>query len=75
MLASAVTVHKSQGLTLDSVKIDLGSGAFAEGQTYVALSRVRSLDGLVLARPLSMRDVRADDAVVEFYERLSRGLE
>lgn len=75
VLASAVTVHKSQGLTLDSVKIDLGSGAFAEGQTYVALSRVRSLDGLVLARPLSMRDVRADDAVVEFYERLSRGLE
>lgn len=71
-LAYACTVHKSQGMTLESVKIDLGSGAFAEGQTYVALSRVRSIDGLTLARPIGMKDVIADEAVVEFYRRQAK---
>lgn len=65
-LAWAVTIHKSQGQTYDEVQIDMGSGAFSPGQTYVALSRVRSLEGLYLTRPISMRDVMVDPDVVRF---------
>lgn len=63
--AWALTIHKAQGMTLDSVEIDLGRGAFAPGQTYVALSRARSMEGLRLARPLNERDVRVDPAIAE----------
>jgi ATP-dependent DNA helicase PIF1 len=59
-LAWALTIHKAQGLTLDQVYVDLGRGTFAHGQTYVALSRCRSLEGLALARSLSPTDVRFD---------------
>lgn len=65
-LAWAVTIHKSQGQTYDEVQIDMGSGAFSPGQTYVALSRVRSMDGLYLTRPISMKDVMVDPDVVRF---------
>src|SRR5262249_41731820 len=68
--AWALTIHKAQGMTLDAVEIDLGRGAFAPGQTYVALSRVRSLEGLRLARPLTTRDVQVDPAIAEGLARL-----
>lgn len=66
MLGWAVTIHKSQGLTLGSVTVDLGRGAFAAGQAYVALSRCKSKETLRLARPISMGDVIADTRVIEF---------
>ena len=68
MLAWAVTIHKAQGKTLDRVLVDLGDGAFASGQVYVALSRVRSLDDLRLARPVRERDVRCDPEIARFYQ-------
>lgn len=70
--AWAITIHKAQGMTLDSVEIDLGRGAFAPGQTYVALSRARSLEGLRLVRPLSPRDIQIDPAIAEGLARFRR---
>jgi hypothetical protein len=69
-LAWAVTIHKSQGKTYDRAVIDLGSGAFAPGQTYVALSRLTSLDGLYLTRPLRPSDIRVDPDVQRFMQRV-----
>jgi ATP-dependent DNA helicase PIF1 len=65
-LAWGVTIHKSQGQTYDEVMIDMGAGAFAPGQTYVALSRVRSLDGLYLSRAIRLTDVKIDQRVLAF---------
>jgi ATP-dependent exoDNAse (exonuclease V) alpha subunit len=64
--AWSVTIHKSQGQTYDEVVIDLGRGAFSPGQTYVALSRVRSLEGLYLTRAIKMGDVLVDKDVIRF---------
>ena len=61
-----MTVHKAQGQTYDEVLIDLGRGAFSPGQTYVALSRVRSLEGLYLSRAIRMNDVMVDKDVLRF---------
>ncbi len=68
-LAWAMTVHKSQGKTFDRVIIDLGRGAFAHGQSYVALSRCRSFQGIRLRRPLRPSDLILDERVVEFLSR------
>jgi ATP-dependent exoDNAse (exonuclease V) alpha subunit len=64
--AWSVTIHKSQGQTYNEVVIDLGRGAFSPGQTYVALSRVRSLEGLYLTRAIRMGDVMVDKDVIRF---------
>ena len=65
-LAWALTIHKAQGLTLDHVYIDMGRGAFAHGQAYVALSRCRTLEGLSMARPLARHDVIFDKAATGY---------
>lgn len=67
MLAWAVTIHKSQGKTLDKIKVDLSSGAFASGQVYVALSRCTAIDGITLERPIQPKDVSCDQEVKRFY--------
>jgi hypothetical protein len=67
--AWAVTIHKSQGKTLDNIIIDLGTGAFAHGQVYVALSRCRTLQNIRLKKPLRVSDVQFDPRVREFHAR------
>ncbi len=70
ILAWAMTIHKSQGLTLDAVHLDLGAGAFASGQTYVALSRVRTIDQLTFSKAIRAEDVRVDQDSSFFYESI-----
>ncbi len=64
-LAWAITIHKSQGLTFEKAIID-ANAAFAHGQVYVALSRCKTLDGLVLSSPISFRSIKCDTRVVQF---------
>lgn len=65
-LAWALTIHKSQGLTFNRVIIDMGRGAFSSGQSYVALSRCTSLEGMELRSPLNERDVIVNPAITRF---------
>jgi ATP-dependent DNA helicase PIF1 len=69
ILSWALTIHKSQGATLDAAEIDVGSGIFECGQTYVALSRVKSLNGLYLTS-FDAKRIRINKKVKEFYESL-----
>ena len=65
-LGYAMTIHKAQGKTLDSVVIDVSRGCFAHGQAYVALSRTRSASDMHIASPLTSRDVIFDSRVLSF---------
>ncbi len=69
--AWALTIHKSQGLTFSNVSIDMGGGAFTAGQTYVALSRCRSLDGLHFLNPLRRYDVMVSRGATEFSKKFN----
>ena len=69
ILSWALTIHKSQGSTLDAAEIDVGSGIFECGQTYVALSRVKSLNGLYLTS-FDVGKIKINKKVKEFYELL-----
>jgi ATP-dependent DNA helicase PIF1 len=67
-LSYAMTIHKSQGKTFDKITIDVGSGAFAHGQVYVAVSRCRTLNGIILNNPIKNSDIIVDPRVIEFYK-------
>lgn len=70
-LAWALTIHKSQGLTFNKVIIDIGRGAFTGGQTYVALSRCRSFNGISLCSTLNMRDIFVNRHIIDFASRFN----
>ncbi len=70
-LAWAITIHKSQGLTFSRVVIDFTGGVFAGGQTYVALSRCTSLDGIQLKKPISRGDIFVRPEIVAFAQRFN----
>lgn len=72
--AWALTIHKSQGLTFDRVIVDIGPGTFASGQSYVALSRCTTLEGMTLVHPINMRDMVVNPAVIAFSRTFNDGL-
>jgi hypothetical protein len=69
-LAYAITIHKSQGLSLGSVYLRLGRGCFDHGQLYTALSRCRTLSGLQIDRPVTPEDLIIDESVMRFHSEL-----
>lgn len=70
ILSWAITIHKAQGSTMDIAEIDVGSGIFEAGQTYVALSRIKSLDGLYLTS-FDVSRITINRRVKNFYEKIS----
>ncbi len=75
MLGWAVTIHKSQGKTIERIHLDLGAGAFETGQTYVALSRCRALSGLTMSRRLTKADIMVDNESKDFHQKLLEVME
>ncbi len=73
MPAWAVTIHKSQGKTFDKVIIDIGSGTFAHGQLYVALSRCTTLEGIVLRKKIEKKHIMMDQRIVDFLKKIEQG--
>jgi ATP-dependent DNA helicase PIF1 len=72
-LAWAITIHKSQGQTLERMVVDLSGGMFSTGQLYVALSRCTSMSGLVLKRPVLPKDLKIDRRVIRFLRQAVSG--
>lgn len=72
ILGYAFTIHKSQGATIDFVETDIGDSIFEYGQAYVALSRVRTLEGLTLSG-FNKKKIKTHPNVIEFYEAIDRG--
>jgi ATP-dependent DNA helicase PIF1 len=68
-LAWAITIHKSQGKTFDKVIIDIGWGTFASGQVYVALSRCKTFEGIILKRPIQHKHILLDDRIKDFFSK------
>ena len=73
-LAWAITIHKSQGLTFEKVNIDLGKGAFVNGQLYTALSRCKNFEGLILKQKITKSDVIIDNRLIEFNQSVMAGV-
>ena len=71
-LAWAITIHKSQGMTFNKVNIDFSKSPFTHGQTYVALSRCRTLEGMVVTKKIYPNDVMVDTRIIEFSKRIYR---
>lgn len=71
VLSWAITIHKSQGMSIERAVIDIGNSVFQYGQTYVALSRVKSLDGLYLTK-VNAQKIRAHPEVIKFYKKLNQ---
>ena len=69
ILSWAITIHKAQGISLDEAMINIGSSVFEYGQTYVALSRVRSEEGLYI-KSLDISRIKANPKVIEFYKSI-----
>jgi ATP-dependent DNA helicase PIF1 len=68
-LAYALTIHKSQGMTLDAIEIDIGDNIFAAGQAYTALSRAQSLNSICI-KSISKKSFITKDSVLEFYNSI-----
>lgn len=71
-LAWAITIHKSQGMTFDRANIDFSRSPFTHGQTYVALSRCRTLEGMVVTKKIYPNDVMVDPRIIEFSKQIYR---
>lgn len=74
-LAWSVTIHKAQGQTYNKVFIDFGKGTFTSGQAYVALSRCRSLEGMMLNQEVRITDIKLDKNIPEFYRMFKNIME
>jgi ATP-dependent DNA helicase PIF1 len=71
LLSWAMTIHKIQGATLDMAEIDIGSSIFEYGQTYVALSRIKSLNGLYLS-DFNPNKIKPNPKVINFYKNIPK---